>query len=257
MKRARFKDTLVQVVATLRKVALWLIGVSAVLSVAGGAAFGAYYLLQRWVGLAPGQAASIAVPLGPSMVVAIFTVALWRATERQAEATRLMRELQVQLSRPELEVFLYFSFVVAIWNDPPEQPSLQIRIARVGNLGKYGILVRKIEFFLRAGEKYVLIARWEGAPFVVKGEELTDLKSIRSDGFDLPVFEPRETAWALWLNMRFGEENIGKLRVSLEYGGTPGSHRVVELELLALNAEEFFAQKELPRSRFVYIVTKP
>jgi len=74
-------------------VLLWGFGVLVALSFSGFLVFLTYIQLLR-LDFAPERAASIAVPLWPTLATVIFTAALWLSTQAQAEATQAMRELQ-------------------------------------------------------------------------------------------------------------------------------------------------------------------
>ena len=87
--------------------------------------------------LAPDQAASIAAPTWPGFVVAFFTVALWRSTQAQAEATRAMQELQARMAAADLEPLLG----VRIVKEFDEEAETERTWLEVSNLGKYGVLL--------------------------------------------------------------------------------------------------------------------
>ena len=117
---------------------LWTLEVLGALALAGLLALLVYVLLLH-LGLASERAASIAVSLWPAFVVAIFTVALWRSTQAQAEATRAMWELQKKLVSKEFLPFLGVRVMRGFVGE--EEPSKERWWFEVSNLGKYGVLI--------------------------------------------------------------------------------------------------------------------
>jgi len=145
---------------------LWTLEVLGALALAGFLALLVYVLLLR-LGLALERAASIAVSLWPAFVVAIFTVALWRSTQAQAEATQAMRELQQTLARSELVPCLAFSVksnqLVLHKGEVPGQP-----LVEVCNLGRLGVLVGGVN--AKSGEELgqIRVKRVERDPALSK-----------------------------------------------------------------------------------------
>lgn len=120
----------------LRSLAGWVLGVLGVLASAALVAALAYWGLLA-LGLPPRDAAAVAFPLGPAFVVALFTVALWRSTHAQAEASREMRELQKRVVHAELSPLLGARVV---W-EPREVGDGVDWWLEVSNLSKYGVLL--------------------------------------------------------------------------------------------------------------------
>ena len=85
----------------------------------------------------PARAVSIAAPTWPGFVIALFTVALWRSTQAQVEATRAMQELQARMAAADLEPLLG----VRIVKEFDEEAETERTWLEVSNLGKYGVLL--------------------------------------------------------------------------------------------------------------------
>ena len=138
---------------------LWTLEVLGALALAGFLALLVYVLLLR-LGLALERAASIAVSLWPTFVVAIFTVALWRSTQAQAEATQAMKNLQEALARSELVPCLGLSVIKS--NQPVQcngsRPSGQPLI-EVCNLARSGVLVKRVNVKDLGGVSVVRVER--------------------------------------------------------------------------------------------------
>jgi len=127
--------------ARMKAVASWLLGLAGALALSGLLAYLVYRVLLRF-GLEPDRAASIAAPTWPGFVVALFTVALWRSTQAQAEATRAMQALQARTAAADLAPLLGVR-VVKEFDDALEQQSSWIEVS---NLGKYGVLLLSAYF---------------------------------------------------------------------------------------------------------------
>jgi len=85
----------------------------------------------------PARAVSIAAPTWPGFVIALFTVALWRSTQAQVEATRAMQELQARMAAADLEPLLG----VRVVKEFDEEARSERTWLEVSNLGKYGVLL--------------------------------------------------------------------------------------------------------------------
>ncbi|WP_041554935.1 hypothetical protein [Oceanithermus profundus] len=127
--------------ARIKAVASWLVGLAGALVLSGLLAYLVYGVLLRF-GLEPDRAASFAAPTWPGFVVALFTVALWRSTQAQAEATRAMQELQARMAAADLAPLLGVR-VVKEFDDALGRQSSWIEVS---NLGKYGVLLLSAYF---------------------------------------------------------------------------------------------------------------
>lgn len=135
-----------------------LFGAIVVIVLAGGAALAVYNLLRTWFGLTSEQAAGIAIPVAPSLIMALFTVALWRATWEQARATRDMRKLQERLVRVDTKPMLALGVVYLGFPRKENPLILRLLFEYSKNLGKYGVQVKRVELWIKdeKGRRYIL-----------------------------------------------------------------------------------------------------
>ena len=118
-------------------------------------------LVFSWLYLSGRLDLAGAVQAGSAVILAFFTITLWRSTQAQAEATQAMRELQQTLARSELVPCLAFSvrggqFVQPRGPELHDQPLIE-----VCNLGRLGVLVEEVRAKEEAGSGGVLVERVE------------------------------------------------------------------------------------------------
>jgi len=173
-----------------------------------------------------------AVQAVAAIVMVLFTAALWQATRKQAEATRALQELQEEQSRGESTPLLFAQEVSATYvYDRSEEkdgakiwlpPEIKIYFRPLVNLGKYGVLLRRVELisFSENGE-WEAFGRMEIAFPVPAGES--------------KAFPVQLTNWLVWedkvteifFKLHDGAASKGDvpaqayIRLALLYAGNP------------------------------------
>jgi len=105
-------------------------------------------LIFFWLYLSGGMELAEAVQAGSAVVIAFFTITLWRSTQAQAEATRAMWKLQGELVRTELNPLLALegSFSLSLYEWDADGVHLGIYLRKAVNFGRTGLFLEKIEW---------------------------------------------------------------------------------------------------------------
>ena len=102
------------------------------------------------------QAGTAVMQAGAAVAMILLTYALWRATRSQAEATKALRELQEELVKSEASSLLVAPKIEVINHlgetreeelgvRIQENSSIELVFKPLINVGKYGVLLRRIE----------------------------------------------------------------------------------------------------------------
>jgi len=98
-----------------------------------------------------------AVQAVAAIVMALFTVALWRATKAQAETTRVLKSLEEKRTEYEKAPLLAASEVEVKSNPGKyeinkegawvavEDPAIKLTLKSLANIGRYGALIKRVE----------------------------------------------------------------------------------------------------------------
>jgi len=191
----------------IKVLASWLLGLAGALLLSGILAYLVYWVLLRF-GLEPDRAASIAAPTWPGFVVALFTVALWRSTQAQAEATRAMQELQARMATADLEPLLG----VRVVKEFDEEAEIERTWLEVSNLGKYGVLLLGVYWLesCAADPPEPKVPEWLG--------KMSDFPMAIPSGTTAKVFV-LDSLKELFQKEGGNVEELGCLALSLLHGG--------------------------------------
>lgn len=124
------------------------------------------YLLFLRLGFPMDRALSLAIPTGPSFIVAMFTLALWSATNAQAEANKKLAGLQEALTRAEITPLLLSPTITYIY-DPERPGSLKLIFNPLINAGRYGFVVQDVEIWVLEKHPHEILA-WCRGSFTIK-----------------------------------------------------------------------------------------
>lgn len=220
----------------------WALAVLAALAVVLGLPALASWTILR-VGWLSSEEIRTAVALFPSFVsalaaaiMALFTLALWRATDMQARATREMKLLQERLQRVETAPIFFLEGVKFWYSQDPSSGILlhKLLIGAFSNLGKYGLAVRHIEWWFFQGG--VLPELWgEYTAFALAPGE-------RREGIAIDLSPKHVAILAHMAGKREGQGvgesksvHLGFLVVEFRYGGDPSREERACYEMVPLN----------------------
>jgi len=186
---------------------------------------GLVILFFSWLYLGKGLKLAEAIQAGSAVVLAFFTITLWRSTHAQAEATRSMRDLQEALVRSELVPCLAFAIrskQLVLARENPKNEHRNQPLLEVCNLSRWGVVVEDVS--AKAEELWVeRVERDEAVAYA-------PWKPIGRPPFSLGSGE----CAALWLRGVTNGSHEYELRFSFIYSPMADKKREVKLLLKAV-----------------------
>lgn len=184
---------------------------------------------------------SQALTAASSMVLAFFTVALWQATAAQSQASRQLEKLESRLALAESTPLLYVSLVelylqesepLTVEGEEIYRPErLEFLFHPVVNLGKYGLLVTRVELMEPADNGTAVCVAAEDLSFpLLPGERKRfslAFEGIRrpADWYQDEMGQPRVPGkfhrFLKYVLAETGGATPSFIRFELVYGGLP------------------------------------
>lgn len=141
--------------------ALWVVGVVLALLVVVGVPAGLYRLGKLDL--------SEAFTVGASLTLALFTIALWRATAEQARATREMQKLSWQLAQADRAPLLFIKAELIAQQEV--EGDYFFNIVELTNGGRYGIVLHRVRWLVE-GVVFRIPQEWNKPIVISAGERL-------------------------------------------------------------------------------------